>query len=361
MNDQKLTYAASGVNISAGEQASKAAYKNAKTTFASRETMIGAPLQLDGGFAGALDFGDFLLIQNDDGTGTKSEIAERCKKYDTLGEDLLAMVADDAICVGAECVSVSNTFDVPFIDLEMIETATASLARACIQQKIVIPGGEIAEVPGACSRMIWNATAIGVVKKEKFITGKNIQKGQAIIGLAGRVLRSNGVSLARKICETNFGETWHDIEWNDGKTWGEILLTPSKIFHRSVLNAVLGGFDEKRKFTISGVIHITGGGIPGNVPRLLPSGLGARFDDLHSPHEALAELKQLGNVDDAEAYKTWHSGTAMMIICNAEDTSSICDALNAEDEELQAKKVGEITDSGKIEILSKYSGELLNF
>lgn len=361
MKDQKLTYAEAGVNVSVGEHASKAAYKNAKTTFAARKGMVGEPLQLDGGFAGALDFGDFLLIQNDDGTGTKSEIAERCKKYNTLGEDLLAMVADDAICVGAECVSITNTFDVPFINTEAIEELTAGLAKACCDQKIVIPGGEIAEVPGACSRMVWNATAVGVVKKEKFITGKTLQKGQSIIGLAGRVLRSNGVSLARKICETNFGETWHDTEWNNGKTWGEILLTPSKIFHRSVLNAVLGGFNEERKYTISGIVHITGGGIPGNVPRILPDGLGARFDDLHSPHEALAELKELGNVDDREAYRTWHSGTAMILICNSEDTSSLCNALNAEDEELQAKKVGEITDSGKIEILSKYSGEILSF
>lgn len=361
MNDKKLTYAAAGVNVSTGEAASKAAYENAKTTFSSRKGMKGEPLQLDGGFAGALDFGDFLLIQNDDGTGTKSEIAERCEKYDTLGEDLLAMVADDALCVGAECVSVTNTFDVPRVQPAVIDEATASLARACREQKIVIPGGEIAEVPGACTRMVWNATAVGIVKKEKFITGKEVQKGQAIVGLAGRVIRSNGVSLARKICEINFGEGWHEVEWNNGKTWGDVLLTPSKIFHRSVLNAVLGGFEEKRKYTVSGVVHVTGGGIPGNVPRILHDGLGARFDDLHFPHEALAELKVLGNIDDTEAYKTWHSGTAMFLVCDPEEVESLCSALNKEDPELQAKKVGEITESGKIEILSKYSGALLSF
>ena len=356
-----MTYAAAGVDISVGEKASKSAYKNAKTTFSSRKGMIGAPVELEGGFAGALDFGDFYLIQNDDGTGTKSEIAERCKKYDTLGEDLLAMVADDAICVGAECVSITNTFDVPFVDAEAIESLTAGLANACKEQNIVIPGGEIAEVPGACSRMVWNATAIGVVKKDKFLTGAGVKSGQSIIGLSGRVLRSNGVSLARKICEKNFGKTWESVEWKNGKTWGEILLTPSKIFHRSVLNAILGGFNEKRKFPISGIVHITGGGIPGNVPRILPAGLGAQFNNLHPPHETLVVLKELGNVEDMEAYRTWHSGTAMMIICEKEDVNDICNALNVEDEELQAKKVGDITDSGKIEILSKYSGELLTF
>lgn len=361
MNDQKLTYADSGVNISEGEKASKAAYQNAKTTFSSREGMIGQPVKLEGGFAGALDFGDFYLIQNDDGTGTKSEIAERCQKYDTLGQDLLAMVADDAICVGAECVSITNTFDVPSVDAEAIKQLTAGLSLACQKEKIVIPGGEIAEVPGACSRMIWNATAVGVVKKDKFITGSGIKPGQTIIGLQGRVLRSNGVSLARKICEKNFGDNWHETEYQDGITWGEVLLTPSKIFHRAVLEAVLGGFEEKRKFNISGIVHITGGGIPGNVPRILPEGVGALFDDLHQPHPALIKLQELGNVEDSEAYRTWHSGTAMMIICEKEDAQSICTALNTKDPELQAKKVGETTDSGKIELHSKYSNQVLNF
>lgn len=356
-----MTYAEAGVDISAGERASRAAYTNAKKTFASRTGMIGEPVKLDGGFAGALDFGDFYLIQNDDGTGTKSEIAERCQKYDTLGEDLLAMVADDAICVGAECVSITNTFDVPAVDADAIEGLTASLGAACVTEKIVIPGGEIAEVPGACNRMVWNATAVGVVKKDKFLTGKNIRPGQAIIGLAGRVLRSNGVSLARKICEKNFGENWHTIEWQDGISWGEVLLTPSKIFHRAVLDAVLGGFDEPRKFDISGVVHITGGGIPGNVPRILPDNCGANFDDLHEPHPALAELKKLGNVEDAEAYRTWHSGTAMMVICDEKDVDAVCAALNDRDAELSAKKVGTITDSGKIEVTSRYSGTSLTF
>ena len=361
MNDQKLTYADAGVDISAGEKASKAAYHNAKLTFPSREGLIGAPVKLEGGFAGALDFGDFYLIQNDDGTGTKSEIAERCKKYDTLGEDLVAMVADDAICVGAECVSITNTFDVPYVDPEAIEGLTASLSRACQKEKIVIPGGEIAEVPGACSRMVWNATAVGVVKKDKFITGSNVQAGQDIIGLQGRVLRSNGVSLARKICEKNFGKNWHEIEYKDGITWGEVLLTPSKIFHRAVLESVLGGFEDERKFNISGVIHITGGGIPGNVPRILPEGVGAIFNNLHPPHDALMKLKELGNVEDTEAYRTWHSGTAMMIICDKIDTENICSALNKRDSELNAKKVGETTQTGKIVLHSKYSEQVLNF
>ncbi|MCF7847200.1 MAG: phosphoribosylformylglycinamidine cyclo-ligase [Candidatus Gracilibacteria bacterium] len=362
MSEDKLTYADAGVDISTGEKASRAAYQNAKTTFGARVGKIGAPVEIDGGFSGALDFGDFYLIQNDDGTGTKSEIAERMKKYDTLGEDLLAMVADDAICVGAECVSVTNTFDVPKVDPAVIDQMTRGLAEACQREKIVIPGGEIAEVPGAATKIIWNATAVGVVKKEKFITGQTIHAGQAIIGLKGRVLRSNGFSLARKICENNFGKNWETTEWQDGISWGEILLTPSKTFHRIVLDAVLGDFESERKFDIAGIVHVTGGGIPGNLPRIFPKkSLGAELDALHDPHPAVKELQKLGNIDETEAYRTWHCGTAMLLICEETAVEKICAALNERDSEIEAKRVGTITESGTISIASRFSGERLSF
>ncbi len=357
----KLNYASAGVDIKAGDSASKLAYKNAKTTFASRKGLIGQPVQLDGGFAGALDFGDFYLIQNDDGTGTKTEIAERVGKYDTIGEDLVAMVADDAICVGAEVVSLTNTFDVPNIQPKVLDGMTAGLAKTCLEQKIVIPGGEIAEVPDSASKIIWNATAVGVVEKEKFITGKNIKAGHKIIGLKGRVIRSNGTTLARKICEQNFGSDWHIQEWRNGITWGEILLTPSKIFHRLVLDNLLGGFKEKRKFNIHGICHITGGGIGGNIPRILPDGLGADFDNLHTPHQAVKDLQKLGNIDEKECYKTWHCGTAMMIFVDEKDTENICEILNSNDNEIKAKVVGEVTNSEEIELVSAFSGKKLAF
>ncbi len=359
---QPINYADSGVNIVKGDDASKRAYKNAKTTFSSRKGMIGEPFELEGGFSGALDFGDFLLVQNDDGVGTKSEIAERMNKYDTIGEDLLCTVADDAICVGAETVSITNTLDVPIVDPDVIEIMTASLANACSREKIVIPGGEIAEVGDACNKMVWNSTAVGVVKKDKFISGKDVKVGQKIIGLRGRVLRSNGISLARKICEVNFGDDWHNTEWKNGITWGGILLTPCKIFHRLVLENVIGGFDADRPFNVSGIVHITGGGIPGNVPRIFnDKSLGAKFDNLHEPHEAIAQLRTLGNVSEEECYKTWNCGTALMIFCNSEDAEEICKKLNSADSEIDAKIVGEVNDAQNIEIISKFTGSTLLF
>lgn len=367
-----ITYADSGVNIEAGDAASKAAYHNAKTTFTSRKGLIGEPFALEGGFSGALDMGDYLLIQNDDGTGSKSEIAELIGKYDTIGTDLCGTVVDDAICVGAEVLSLTNTFDVPNVNPKVLEQMIASLASACVQQKVVIPGGEIAEVPGATKKIVWNATGVGVVKKDKFISGQNIKPGQAIVGLHDPMLRSNGFSLARKVLENEFGADWHsqpfvpepstiDHSPSTNLTWAETLLTPSKIFHRLLLDTVLGDFEAERPFTVHGLAHITGGGVPGNLPRILPVGLGAELPNLHAPHDAVKQLQQLGDLDEAECYRTWHCGTAMLLVCEATDADVICQALNQADEEVQAQIVGTITDQPTLSLTSQFSGKNLEF
>lgn len=356
-----LDYKSAGVNIEAGDQASGFAYKNAKSTFPSRAGLIGVPFAIEGGFSGALDMGDYLLLQNDDGVGTKMEIAERINKFDTIGEDLVAMVADDAICMGAEVISITNTVDTPEVNADILNSMTEGLATACIKEKIVIPGGEIAELGNALNKMVWNATAVGVVKKDKFITGSKLKVGDKIIGLKGRVLRSNGISLARKICEVSFGDNWHNTIWKDHITWGEILLTPSKIFHRLLLDTIIGDFETPSKFDIHGIVHITGGGIFGNVPRIFPNKkeFGAKFDNLHAPHPAILDLQKLGNIDDKECYRTWHCGSAMMIVCNETEASKICQELNLKDSEINAKIIGEITDTGSIEVISQFSGKTL--
>jgi phosphoribosylformylglycinamidine cyclo-ligase len=357
----QINYEQSGVNVEIGDTASRMAYENAKKTFDARNGKIGQPCVIEGGFSGALDMGYYLLVQNDDGVGTKMEIAERMKKYDTIGQDLVAMVADDAICVGAECVSITNTIDVPQVNPEMIQAMTAGLADCCQKEKIIIPGGEIAELSNAVNHIVWNATAVGIVKKDTLITGKSIQPGHKIIGLQGRVLRSNGFSLARKICEIHFGENWHETEWRDGTTWGEILLTPSRVFHRTILENVLGDFEQQPKFPIHGIVHITGGGIPGNVPRVLPPGLGATFSQLHTPHDAVRDLQKIGNLDENECYRTWHCGTAMMLIVDEKNASHICDNLNSIDSEIDATIVGEVINEEKITIVSGFSGHTLQF
>ena len=141
-----VDYKKSGVDIQAGDKASKIAYNHAKSTFASRNGMIGEPVIDDGAFAGLFNMGNFYIVQCDDGVGTKMEIAERIGKFDTLGYDLLAMVVDDVVCMGAETISITNTLDTNKVDVAIIGDLMKGLAKACNEQKVVIPGGEIAEV-----------------------------------------------------------------------------------------------------------------------------------------------------------------------------------------------------------------------
>ena len=363
---QKTDYAAAGVDQESGDSASSAAYQNAQRTFPSRKNRIGEPVKLAGGFAGALDFGDFYLVQNDDGTGSKSEIAEKIQKYDTLGRDLVAMVADDAVCVGAEVVSITNTFDVPAIEKTALAQMSAGLADACIEQKIVIPGGEIAQLPDGVKKIIWNATAVGVVRKERFLTGEKVASGQKIVGLFDPMMRSNGFSLARKILEQKLGNDWAHQKREDGKSWGETLLTPSKIFHRLILDEILGDFDGhlaggKKRIEVSALCHITGGGLSGNVPRILGANLGARFDALHEPATAICQIADWGQVDEKECYRTWHCGTGFLIFCDENDAETVCERLNQADSEVAAKVVGTVIDQPQIEIVSQFSGKKLVF
>jgi phosphoribosylformylglycinamidine cyclo-ligase len=151
------TYKDSGVDVAAGDKASKSAYDAAASTFASRKGMIGCPVYEEGGYAGMLDMGEYYLVMTDDGTGTKIDVALAAGNCKTLGSDLLAMVTDDAVCTGAEVIAVSNTIDIAKVDPKIIADLMHGLSDACTKQKIVIPAGEIAEVPGAvyennCSR-----------------------------------------------------------------------------------------------------------------------------------------------------------------------------------------------------------------
>ena len=342
------TYKESGVDVELGDQCSKLAYEAAKGTFVGRKGKIGEPVIDEGGFTGMLDMGEYYLIQNDDGVGTKIEVAEKMRKFDTLGYDLLAMVADDGVCSGAEVFSVTNTLDVPKLDSEMVEGLMSGLKKAALEQKIVVPGGELAELGDALNGAVWNATAVGIVEKNKVITGADIQEGDVILALKSDGIRSNGLSLARMILKEKFGDDWVNQEYGDGRTWGEVILTPSKIYHRAILN-LIGGFKEEQKFNVKGIIHNTGGGIKGNLPRVLKKkGLGAELTNLPKPHEFMLKLQEMGNVSDEEAYKTWNMGVGMLMVVNPSDADKILEALK--NEGVEAVLAGRVTSGSDIKM-----------
>lgn len=340
------SYKDSGVDVEKGDQCSKLAYQAAKATFEGRQGMIGQAVVDDGGFAGMLDMGDFYLIQNDDGVGTKIEVAERMRKFDTMGYDLIAMVADDAICLGAETVSVTNTLDSPGLEVEMIEGLMSGLKKAALEQKIVVPGGELAELGNALNGNVWNATAVGVVKKDRVITGEMIKEGDPIIGLKSDGIRSNGLSLARLILGNAYGENWVEADF-DGRTWGEVILTPSKIYSRALLN-IMGDYGNPKSHVVKGLVHNTGGGIRGNLPRLLKKrGFGAKLDNLIKPHDFMSKMIEIGNVTKEEAYKTWNMGIGMMAVVDKENAESFIDQLR--NENIDAQIIGHVTADGEID------------
>lgn len=342
------TYEQAGVNIELGDQSSRAAYAAAKATFVARKGMIGEPLMQDGGFAGVLDMGDHYLVMGDDGVGTKMDAAIKADIFEYLGEDLLAMVIDDAICIGAEVIAITNTIDVNKVDPQQIEKMMEGLKNACLKQKVTVAGGEIAELGESVKDMVWNATAMGIVEKEKLITGKKIQVGDKIISLKSNLFRSNGFTLVRYILQNHFGENWHLEKFEDGRTWGEIVMTPSKLYHHAVLE-LIGRHGVERKVDVHGIAHITGGGIAGNLNRILKvNQLGANLTDLWAPQEAMLQIQKFGNVEDREAYKTWNMGNGMMLIVSEDDLEKSLEILTQNN--LEAKVCGEVVAEPKIRI-----------
>lgn len=336
------TYEQSGVNIELGDKCSAIAYAAAKNTFIGRKGMIGEPVIDEGGFSGVLDMGDYYLVQNDDGVGSKIAIAEKIGKLETLGYDLLAMVVDDAVCVGAEPISVSNTIDVDVIHEEKIAAMMSGLEAAALEHKVVIPGGEIAELGNMLNGYLWNATCVGIVEKNKLITGANVRPGDKIIGLRSVGIRSNGFSLVRHILKEKYGSDWEFVKYDSEMTWGEKVLIPSKIYCSAIME-MHGRYGQPAQVELKGVVHVTGGGIPGNIVRVLKkSGLGANLNNLPQPHEVMQRLIEIGSVDRDEAYRTWNMGVGMILISNDVDKiGEICARHN-----VQSQLIGEVCEGG---------------
>ncbi|MFA5829375.1 MAG: phosphoribosylformylglycinamidine cyclo-ligase [Candidatus Gracilibacteria bacterium] len=341
------TYKQAGVDISMGDKCSALAYAAAKKTFIGRKGMIGMPVNIEGGFTGALDFGDYYMVFNSDGIGSKMMVGAAVGKYDTLGYDLLAMVADDAVCVGAETLAITNTIDTSKVDDKVVGPLLKGLEKACLEQKVVIPGGEIGEMPDMVKGNMWNSSAIGIVEKEKFILGKDVKPGDPIIGLRSPGFRSNGFALVRHVLQKKFGAKWAEKKFEGGKTWGEAVLTPSIIYSAALLE-LLGRFGEKRVCNIKALAHITGGGLPGNVVRVLGK-YGADLTDLWPAHEMMTRLQEFGKVEDREAYEVWNMGIGMTIVSNEFEKI----AATMKKHGIQARIIGEVSKKPGVRLVSQ--------
>lgn len=335
----------SGLNIELGNSSSKIAYNWAKQTFNNRQGKMGAiGVKTDGGFSSLVTFGNERIGIASDGIGTKIELAERTRIYNTLGFDLVAMVADDLVTMGFEATNISNIIDVDFIDSDVIDQMMSGLAEACTFAGMSISGGEIAELGpriagyGDGMHFNWCSTAIGHLpaKLAEPIDGSALAPGQKVIALKSRGFRSNGFSLLRKIMVANFGDDWHTAAYDDNTTWGEKLLTPSLIYAPFITALI------EQELQLKGIVHITGGGLFDNFSRLLKvNGVGADFDNIFEPFEVIRKVQELGNVSNEDAYLYWNMGNGMLIVA---DESEVNDILaKAKEMNYEAQVAGVIT------------------
>jgi len=321
-----LDYKKSGVDIKLGDEASKILYEAAKKTFENRKGNIGEVIVPFDDFSGvrAIDVSMLpkgsLMCIGFDGVGTKVEIAQRMNNHKTIAFDLFAMVCDDAIIRGAEPVLLGSVLDVNSLGSNMI--ALRELAQGYVQAakaaNVAGINGELAELGSAVGgygsfNYNWCAGIVWFANKDNLFTGKEVVVGDSVVLLREKGFRSNGLSLVRKTFETRYGKEWHTVDF-EGRKLGEHVLEPSTIYSKAVVH-LHGGFKTKGCCKVHGVAHITGGGLPGKLGRILkPSGYGAKLDNLFEPCKAMQHCQEVGEISDEEAYKTWNMGQGLAII-----------------------------------------------
>lgn len=324
------TYQAAGVDIHRGDEASRILYEAARRTWANRAGRFGEVITPFDDFTGlrVIDIGGLppgtVLSMGFDGVGTKVEIGERLGRHDTVAFDLFAMVCDDAVVRGGEPVVVGTVLDVNALGsttesyLEYVRQLAKGYVEAAHEAGVAVINGEVAELGVRVHgfgrfNYNWSAGVLWFARRERMFTGFEVEPGDALVGLREQGFRSNGLSLVRRILAERFGEHWHHTSFR-GTSLGEVVLRPSCIYCRAVI-AMLGGIQDEPRAVVHGVSHITGGGIPGKLGRVLkPKRLGAHLDAPFPPADVMLGCQEWGQVPDEEAYRTWNMGQGMIIV-----------------------------------------------
>jgi phosphoribosylformylglycinamidine cyclo-ligase len=317
------TYKEAGVDIEAGDALVERLKPLAART-RRPELLSGV-----GGFGGrfAIPPGKYkepILVSGTDGVGTKLKLAFALDKHDTVGIDLVAMSVNDVLCSGAEPLFFLDYFATSKLDVDRAEKVIAGIAKGCELAGCTLLGGETAELPGFYAPGDYELAGfcVGVVEKSRIIDGRTIAEGDAVIGLASTGLHSNGYSLARKIAGDRLNEV------------GEALLTPTRIYVKDVLAVC-------QAVNVKGLAHITGSGIPGNVPRCIPDGLNAVLHEKAWARPPIFDrLQQWGSVPRAEMFSTFNMGLGMVVIVSKADAGAVLELLKGRG--VEAWEVGAI-------------------
>ena len=342
-NSMSESYAKAGVDITAGYKAVELMKAHvARTITKGADTDIG-------GFGGLfeLDLEGItkpVLVSGTDGVGTKLKIAFLMDKHDTVGIDCVAMCVNDIICCGAKPLIFLDYIACGKNVPEKIADIVKGVAEGCVQAGAALIGGETAEMPGFYPIDEYDLAgfSVGVVDKTKVLDNSSIKEGDVIIALPSSGVHSNGFSLVRKVFDIENADLKTPMVELSGKSLGEVLLTPTKIYVKPMLKLF-------ESVTVKGVSHITGGGFYENIPRSIPKGLSAKIKKSDVKVLPIFKLiEKCGNIPERDMYNTYNMGVGMSVIVNKEDAERAISILRAEGED--AYLLGEIVkgDDGVI-------------
>lgn len=332
---ESLTYADAGVDINKANDLVNTIKKLAKAT--PRSGVMGEI----GGFGGLFslnltNISNPVLVSSTDGVGTKLKLAFMMDKHDTIGIDLVGMVVNDIVVQGAKPLFFLDYLSMGHLDNRVAASVIEGIANGCIEAQCALIGGETAEMPGMYIDGEYDLAgfSVGLVDNSKIIDGSGIRNGHRLIGIASSGLHSNGYSLVRKICfeKCGYDVSTHIPEF--GKTLGEELLTPTRIYCQLLLSLV-------RDLPIHGLAHITGGGIDENIIRVIPDSCKVVIEkESWEVPPVFQFLQKAGSVTDREMHRTFNNGIGMIAVVPEESTQDVLDRLAAMDE--KAFLLGEI-------------------
>ena len=335
-NKPSLSYRDAGVDIDAGDALVDRIKPWAKRTM--RPEVMGGI----GGFGALMGlpakYKNPVLVSGTDGVGTKLKLAFMLNKHDTVGIDLVGMSVNDILVQGAESLFFLDYFACGKLDIDVAEQVIKGIALGCEQAGCALIGGETAEMPGMYPAGEYDLAgfAVGVVERDSIIDGSTICSGDVVLGLASSGPHSNGYSLIRKILEVSGVDVNSDFH---GRSMADVLMTPTRIYVKPLL-ALMASMPVK------GMAHITGGGLTGNVPRILADNLTAEIDAKRWEMPAIFRwLQQQGGVADAEMHRTFNCGIGMVVIVAAEQADAAIQQLAAAGETVY--RIGSIRPRGE--------------
>jgi len=348
-----ISYEQSGVSIDANDEMVRQIYSCVASTFGPRV------IESKNGFAGMfrLDYDERLFKKNykspvlvacTDGVGSKVQLTGKIKKFDTVGIDLVAMNVNDMLVQGAEPLFFLDYLAVNKLEPKVITELVKGVAAGCRLADCALIAGETAEMPDTYRKDDFDMAgfAVGVVERKKIITGKNIRPGDYILGLASSGLHSNGYSLVRNICFKKAALKMTDtLAELDGAALGDTLLEPTRIYVRPIVKLLS---QYKVKKVVHGMAHITGGGLVGNIPRVLPKDCNTVIKKSSWPiPKIFTFLQKTGPVEEAEMFKVFNMGIGFVLIVAEDFADSIAKKLTRYGE--QVYKIGRITTgTGKV-------------